>query len=67
MKKHIIFKDKSLYNAKEDYGVMMQWLLRYSISGRNPHDDVNDTMAMFAEFIQEGWNKRQMAIMRSPI
>lgn len=36
------FKDPSLYKPNEPYGVMVSLLLRYSVSGKNPHDDVPD-------------------------
>ena len=50
VKKHVLFKDKSLYEQKSDYGIMMRFLLGYSIAGRNLHDDIPDGMAMFALF-----------------
>lgn len=54
IKKHVIFKDKSLYGAKDDYGIFMQWLLSYSVSGKNPHDDVPDALANFALYCTRG-------------
>jgi len=52
VKKHVLFKDSSLYKAKDDYGVMMSFLLSYSVKGKNPHDDVPDGWAQFALFVQ---------------
>lgn len=52
VKKHIIFKDKSLYKPKDDYGTMMSFLLSYSVKGKNLHDDVPDGLACFALFVQ---------------
>lgn len=52
VKKHVLFKDKSLYSPKDDYGVMMGWLLRYSVKGKNLHDDVPDGWANFALYAQ---------------
>ncbi len=52
VKKHVLFKDSSLYKAKSDYGVMMNFLLSYSVKGKNPHDDVPDGWAQFALFTQ---------------
>lgn len=52
VKKHVIFKDKSKYTPKDDYGKMMSFLLSYSVKGKNPHDDVPDGFACFALFIQ---------------
>lgn len=54
VKKHVIFRDKSLYNAKSDYGVMMGFLVSYSVKGRNPHDDVPDGLACFALYVTNG-------------
>lgn len=50
VKKHVLFKDKSLYEPKSDYATMMRWLLSYPIVGRVEHDDVPDGLAMFALF-----------------
>lgn len=54
VKKHVLFKDKSMYTSKEDYGIMMWWLLAYSIVGKNEHDDVPDGWANFALFVTRG-------------
>lgn len=51
VKKNVIFRDKSLYSPKEDYGVMMNWLLSYSTVGKNNHDDVPDGLANFRLFV----------------
>lgn len=52
VKKHVLFKDSSLYKAKSDYGIMMSFLLSYSVKGKNLHDDVPDGWAQFALFTQ---------------
>lgn len=54
VKKHVLFKDKSMYTEKEDYGVMMGWLKRYSVKGKNLHDDVPDGLASFALYVTNG-------------
>ena len=51
IKKHVLFRDKELYNAKDDYGIMMNWLLTYSLVGKNVHDDVPDGLANFALYV----------------
>lgn len=51
VKKHVIFRDKSLYTPKEDYGIMMNWLLCYSTVGKNIHDDVPDGLANFRLYV----------------
>lgn len=58
VKKHVIFKDKSMYTAREDYGVMMSLLLSYSIAGKNSTDDVPDVFAMLSEFVQRAFGAR---------
>jgi len=54
VKKHVIFRDKTLYKQKDDYGKMMSFLLSYSVAGKNAHDDVPDGLAQFAVFTQNG-------------
>lgn len=54
IKAHVLFKDKSMYAPKSDYGIMMGWLLSYSVVGKNPHDDVPDGLANFALYVERG-------------
>lgn len=63
VKKHILFRDKENYTAKEDYGVMMSWLLTYSVVGKNPHDDVPDGLANFALYVTNRQRLRKTAIL----
>lgn len=51
VKKHVLFRDKENYKPKDDYGIMMSWLMTYSVVGKNDHDDVPDGLANFALFI----------------
>ena len=51
VKKHVLFKDRENYKPKDDYGVMMSWLMTYSVVGKNEHDDVPDGLANFCLFI----------------
>ena len=51
VKKNVLFKDKSKYAPNSDYGTFMKWLLSYSVTGKNAHDDVPDCMANYALFI----------------
>lgn len=68
IKKHVLFRVKENYGVKTDYSVFMNFLLSYSVAGKNTFDDVPDAMANFALFIT---NKRRqpqtVMIMRSPI
>ena len=50
VKKHCLFKDKSLYSPKSDYGKAMGFLTSYTVAGKNAHDDVPDGLAQFAQF-----------------
>lgn len=52
VKEHCLFKDKSMYQKKSDYGKMMDMLCSYTVAGKNKHDDVPDGMAMLAEYAQ---------------
>lgn len=51
IKRRVLFRDKSLYSPKDDYGVMMNWLLCYSTVGKNNHDDVPDGLANFRLYV----------------
>lgn len=64
---HIKFKDKSMYTPKSQYGIMMAQLLSYSVSGKNPNDDVADVFATFALRVKQGNKRRKTIIMPSPI
>ena len=50
VKKHCLFKDRSKYTPKSDYGVAMGFLTSYTVAGKNAHDDVPDGLAQFAQF-----------------
>lgn len=54
VKQNILFKQDKLYGPKEDYGIMMAWLCRYSVVGKNEHDDVPDCFANIALYFQRG-------------
>lgn len=50
VKEHVLFKDKSLYKANDDYGVFMGMVLSHSVSGKPLHDDPVDVLASFAKW-----------------
>ncbi len=52
IKEHCLFKDKSMYKKKDDYGRMIEMLCSYTMAGKNKHDDVPDGMAMLSEYAQ---------------
>jgi ribosomal protein S6 len=63
---HIVFKSTSLYTPKEQYGVMMSYLLSYSVSGKNLHDDVPDVFSNFALKIKSKDRIKKAEIKKSP-
>ncbi len=65
VKRHVLFRDTSMYRAKDDYGRAMTFLLSYTVKGKVDHDDVPDALAMFAIFSQ-GLLGRDTVIMQSP-
>ena len=65
VKRHVLFRDTSMYRAKDDYGKAMTFLLSYTVKGKVDHDDVPDALAMFAIFSQ-GLLGRDTVIMQSP-
>ena len=66
VKKHVLFRDKENYKPKEDYGIMMSWLLTYSVVGKNPHDDVPDGLANFALFVTKGSKTATVEAIQNP-
>ena len=50
VKKHCLFKDKSMYTSKSDYGKAMSLIMSYTVAGRNAKDDTVDGLAQFAQF-----------------
>ena len=50
VKEHVIFRDKSMYLPKDDYGVMMGFLLSHAAMAKNKHDDVPDGLSSFAKW-----------------
>ena len=61
IKEHCLFKDKSMYKKKEDYGRMMDMLCTYTVAGKNKHDDVPDGMAMLSEYAQS-FNRNKVEV-----
>lgn len=66
VKKHVLFRDKELYSPKDDYGIMMNWLLTYSVVGKNPHDDVPDGWANFALYVTKPNNAGTVEVVQNP-
>ena len=67
IKQNVLFKNKTEYSPKSDYGKMMSFMLGYSVAGKNKHDDVPDGLANFALFISRKLNKHETRIIKSPI
>ena len=64
VKKHCLFRESDDYTPKSDYGVFMNWLLSYSVAGKNTHDDVVDCLANFALFVTRKNRYRKAVIMQ---
>lgn len=65
VKAHVLFKDESLYTKDREYRDAMTQLTTYSMMGKNKHDDVPDTLAMFVDW-QMSERTTQAVIMRRP-
>lgn len=50
VKERILFKDESLYAQDKEYRDTMSQLCTYSMIGKNKHDDVPDSLAMFVDW-----------------
>ena len=66
VKKNVLFRPKEDWGVKTDYYTFMTWLLAYSVSGKNKHDDVPDCMANFALFVQNKYRIRPSYVIQSP-
>lgn len=66
VKKHVLFRDKSMYSPKDEYGRMMKFLVNYSVTGRNACDDVPDGWAMFALFVTSGSRTAKVEAVMNP-
>jgi predicted phage terminase large subunit-like protein len=64
-KAHILFLDKNAQGYTKEYQTAMTQLCTYSISGKNKHDDVPDTLAMFVDW-QMSDTRNTAIIMRRP-
>ena len=63
---HIVFKDRTLYEPKSEYAEMVSQLLRYSISGKNPNDDVPDVFSNFALRMTKGNREAKVEAIANP-
>jgi len=50
VKRHIWFKDESLYVKDREYRDAMRQLCSYSMVGRNKHDDFADVLSLFVDW-----------------
>lgn len=63
VKEHFLFRDASKYDS--EYRAAMNFLVSYTMSGKNRHDDVPDAMSMLADFVQVKV-RPQAVIMKRP-
>ena len=66
VKKHVVFPDKSLYAPKSDMGKAMTLLLTYSVTGKNPRDDVPDGFAQYALMVTEDRSYARVEAIKNP-
>lgn len=67
VKKHVLFRSKENYSAKEDYGIMMGLLLTYSVVATTKQlDDVPDGLANFALYVTRGPRTATVEAVRNP-
>jgi predicted phage terminase large subunit-like protein len=52
IKDRFLFQDESMYEAKSDYGKMVNMLCSYTMAGKNKHDDAPDALSMLSIFVQ---------------
>lgn len=64
--KHFYFKDKSLYKPGSEYGAMMRELTTYTRTGKVPHDDSPDGLALLENEIRS-MGTSTIEIVRRPI
>lgn len=65
VKRHFLFKDNSAIKNDKEYKAALGMLCGYTMSGKNPHDDVPDAFSMLADFIQS-FETMQVKIMARP-
>jgi hypothetical protein len=51
VKEHFLFRDASVIRDKE-YRAFMNNLCSWTMNGKAKHDDAPDSMAMFADYVQ---------------
>jgi predicted phage terminase large subunit-like protein len=66
IKKNVLFKDPKLYQKKSDYGRMMDFLLSWTTSGKNKHDDVPDGLANYTIYVARKLYVRETTIIANP-
>ena len=65
VKRRCLFRDETTYRMNSDYGRMIGMLTTYTMTGKNPHDDVPDGMAMLGQFV-ESLNMGKVEVFQRP-
>lgn len=65
IKEHFYFRDSTTYSKMPEYKKMMNFLVSYTVAGKNKYDDVPDGLAMLSDFIQ-GLGGRKPQIFERP-
>ena len=63
VKDRFLFKDKSV--RSREYETAMKFLLSYTMSGKNKHDDVPDAMSMLVDYI-DSMNFSRVEVFKRP-
>ena len=67
VKKHVYFKDPSMYDPRSDYGRFMANVCGWTQMGNNRHDDGPDSLAMFALFVDSLTNGKAEVMSRAEL
>jgi hypothetical protein len=62
----MLFRETSQYAKKSDYGKMMDFLLSYTVTGKNVNDDVPDGLALFKKYVERKYMRREAIIVENP-
>lgn len=65
VKENFLFRSPDTPGYDNEYRTAMNFLLSYTMSGKNKYDDVPDAMSMLADFVQ-GNNRTTAVIMKRP-
>ena len=62
---HVLFPDDSVVAKNPEFRKFMNFVYSYTMAGKNKHDDVPDSLAMLADFVQ-GFQQSRAEVFRRP-